>query len=67
MRGARIQPRAPATAYWIARNQDVLPGHACGILQDAGMLQASGDDVIRYYYRVDRQTPYGSLRDNILY
>ena len=67
MRGARIQPRAPATAYWIARNQDVQPGNVYRILQDAGMLQSSGDGVVRYYYRVDRQTPYGSLRDNILY
>jgi len=59
--------RAPGLLLFIARNNQVLPGNAYRILEDAGLLRRDeeGEPVV-YYYHVESNTPYGELRNNMM-
>ena len=64
---AGVLARLPATLYFVAKNQTVLPGNAYMILQDAGLLYLNDDGTpVKHRYSRETVTPYGKIKDNML-
>lgn len=60
--------RIPALIYWVAKHQEVIPSTGVASLDRAGLLQRGEDgSPLRHQYSLRADTPYGQLRDNLMY
>jgi hypothetical protein len=59
--------RMPAALHWLMRNHTVIPSHAPGLLEEAGLLRHENGRIVRRQYDNRRDTPYGSLAENLIY
>ncbi|MFQ5600229.1 MAG: hypothetical protein ACE5G2_06710 [Candidatus Krumholzibacteriia bacterium] len=58
--------RAPFALWWMVRHQDMLPHKAPHRLEEAGLLERRGGQVVMRHYSLDGQTPYGQLKDHLI-
>lgn len=59
--------RIPSALHWLIHHQTVIPGRAYKALDDVGLLQHRLGEVLRIAYEDRQETPYGRLRDHIIY
>jgi hypothetical protein len=45
----------------------VIPSHAPGLLDEAGLLQRENNRIVRRRYDNRRETPYGSIAEHLIY
>ncbi len=63
---AGIFLRVPHMMWWLMNNANVLPTRAYKILKEAGLLQMDNGEVVKRYYKLFDETPYGKLSNNLL-
>jgi hypothetical protein len=60
--------RIPALIYWVAKHQEVFPSSGATSLDRASLLRRGEDgSPVRYQYSLGADTPYGQLRNNLMY
>ncbi len=59
--------RLPAALHWLMHHQTVIPGRAYLLLDEAGLLQRRNGRIVRKTYANREETPYGFLKDHLIF
>ena len=58
--------RAPAILRYLKENPQSFPKSIPKKLQQAGLLQLENGKALKFHYRLDKTTPYGTLQENLI-
>jgi hypothetical protein len=58
--------RAPAALRHLRAHPEALPKNIPGRLEKAGLLELTNGKPVKYTYRIDDKTPYGTLEENLI-
>jgi len=59
--------RIPAAIHWLMRHQSVIPGKAHQLLDEVGLLERKGGQIVKRDYEIRVESPYGRLDDHLIY
>jgi hypothetical protein len=59
--------RVPAALHWLIHHPSILPGRSEHLLDEAGLLERDNGRIVMQHYDNRVETPYGKLRDHIIY
>jgi len=59
--------RVPAALRWLTGHQTVVPGKSVQLLDEVGLLERDKGRVAMRPYDNRTESPYGKLKDNLIY